>query len=139
MSPDECVAHRTTIAFEVEIVLAGYWQMKLDPRLNAAVLADWADELEDWHVEQIRWALRHWRREHPRIRPNPGDILAILKEKRGRAEAARAQTRQAEAAPAGAATELDEDDLARRRAVSDTMAELMGRMRNRAAAGRGRT
>lgn len=69
--------------------MSGYWQTDMDPKLRAAVMVDWADELEDWSVKQVKWALREWRRNNPRRKPNPGDIVGILKEQRGRAEAAK--------------------------------------------------
>lgn len=83
MSPEELERHRSQIGFEVEVVLQGYWQTDLDPRIKAGVMADWADELEDWPVPQVKWALREWRRENPRRKPNPGDILGVLKKRRG--------------------------------------------------------
>lgn len=81
------------------MILQGYWQTELAPQMKAAVLADWADELEDWHLEQVRWALREWRRENPRRKPNAGDVLAILKAERGRAEAARMAAQKQPTAP----------------------------------------
>ncbi len=54
--------------------------------MKAAILADWADTLEDWTHEQVVWALRKWRNGNPSRRPNPGHILGILKEARGKAE-----------------------------------------------------
>ena len=89
LSPEELAAHRTRIGFEVEVVLSGYWQADMDPKLRAAVLADWADELQDWTAEQVKWGLRQWRRDNPRRKPNPGDVLAILKEQRGKTEMAK--------------------------------------------------
>lgn len=89
MSQDECAAHRSRIGFEVEIVLQGYWQEQIAPQMKAAIMADWADELEDWPVDQIRWSLREWRRENPRRKPNPGDIVGVLKKRRGEEFAAR--------------------------------------------------
>jgi len=89
MSPEECAVHRQKIAFEVEVVLDGYWHTQPPVELKAAVMADWADELEDWTLEQVRWGLRAWRRENPRRKPNPGDILGILKTQRGKTEAAK--------------------------------------------------
>lgn len=83
MSQAQCVEHRSRIGFEVEVVLQGYWQEQLAPALKAAVLADWADELEDWPLDQVRWGLREWRRENPRRKPNPGDIVSVLKKRRG--------------------------------------------------------
>lgn len=73
----------------MEVVLSGYWQTDMEPRMKAAVMADWADELEDWTIEQVRWGLRSWRRDNPRRKPNPGDILGILKAQRGKTEAAK--------------------------------------------------
>lgn len=89
MSQEECVAHRARIAFEVEVILQGYWQAELSSEMKAAVMADWSDELEDWTVEQVRWGLRQWRRDNPRRKPNPADVLAILKEQRGKTEMAK--------------------------------------------------
>lgn len=89
MSPAECVAHRARIAFEVEVILQGYWQAELSSEMKAAVMADWSDELEDWTVEQVRWGLRQWRKDNPRRKPNPGDVVAILKEQRGKTEMAK--------------------------------------------------
>lgn len=83
MSQDECAAHRSRIGFEVEIIMQGYWQEQIAPQMKAAIMADWADELEDWPVDQIRWGLREWRSENSRRKPNPGDIVAVLKRQRG--------------------------------------------------------
>lgn len=44
--------------------------------------------MQDWTQEQVLWALRKWNREKPRIRPTPGDIVAICKLARGRKLAA---------------------------------------------------
>ena len=71
------------------MVLQGYWQADLAPEMKAAVMADWSDELEDWTVDQVRWGLREWRRDNPRRKPNPGDVVAILKARRGKTEAAK--------------------------------------------------
>ena len=90
MSPEECAAHRCRISFEVKAFLVGsYWNDRLDPAIETAILADWADELEDWPVDQIRWALREHRRNNPSRKPNPAHILAVLKDRRGRAAAER--------------------------------------------------
>lgn len=40
--------------------------------------------MEDWTQEQVVWALRKWNRDNPRIRPTPGDVVAICKDARGR-------------------------------------------------------
>lgn len=61
----------------------GYWQNRPSPAMKAAILADWMDELEDWHIDQIRWALREWRSINPSKKPNPGHIQVLLKAKRG--------------------------------------------------------
>lgn len=94
MSPEQCADHRARIAFEVEVILQGYWQAELAPQMKAAVLADWADELEDWLLDQVRWGLREWRRENPRRKPNAADVAAILKAERGKAEMARLAAQQ---------------------------------------------
>jgi hypothetical protein len=72
----------------VEIVLAGYWQSFPSKQLKAGMIGSWADELQDWAIEQIVWALRKWRNENPDKRPNEGHILALLKDARGRKFAA---------------------------------------------------
>lgn len=89
MDKHEVQRHRAKIAFEVEVVMEGYWKNDLAPELKAAVMADWSDELEDWTIDQVRWGLRQWRRENPRYKPNPGNVLAILKEQRGKTEMAK--------------------------------------------------
>lgn len=82
--PHEVEDHRARIAFEVEIIMQGYWQAALSPEMKGAVLADWCDELEDWPQDQVRAALRDWRGRNPSKRPNPGHIAEILKAWRGR-------------------------------------------------------
>lgn len=47
-------------------------------------MADWCDALEDWTQEQIVWGLRKWRNDNPNKRPNPGHILMLMKDARGR-------------------------------------------------------
>ena len=87
LSQRECDEHRARIAIEVEIVLDGYWQKQPSEKMRIAILADWMDALEDWHVDQVREALRSWRSEFPSKKPNPGHIEKILKERRGRVHA----------------------------------------------------
>lgn len=81
------------------MVLQGYWQADIAPEMKTAIMADWADELEDWPVAQIRWGLREWRRDNPRRKPNPGDILAVLKKRRGEEWARQAPTRAPDPQP----------------------------------------
>ena len=84
LSPQQLDAHRETIASEVKTVLSAYFQPHEDERIKAAQLAWWCDELEDWTHEQVVWGLRKWNRDNPRARPTPGDIVAILKQARGK-------------------------------------------------------
>jgi len=70
------------------VILSGYWNATPQAQIKAGILADWCDTLQDWTREQIVWALRKWRNECPDKRPNPGHILAIMKEARGRKHAA---------------------------------------------------
>ena len=91
LSPQQLSAHRAAIAFEVKTVLSAYFQPHEADEIKAAQLAWWCDELQDWTQEQVVWALRHWNRESPRIRPTPGDIVAICKAARGRKVAAQRQ------------------------------------------------
>lgn len=94
MSPQECADHRERICLEVEIVMkgAGYFESDRSAEMSAAVKAYWADELESWTPDQVRWAMRKWARENPGKRPGPGHILALVKEGWGKrhAEAVRA-------------------------------------------------
>lgn len=77
------------IAFEVEVILQGYWDSQPPAQVKAAMLADFADSLDDWTLEQVLYSLRKWRNEFPNKRPNPGHIMAILRDMRGRAEVKR--------------------------------------------------
>jgi hypothetical protein len=65
------------------VILSGYWQTYPPEAIKTAILADWADTLEDWEHRQIVWALRKWRNENPNKKPNPGHILSILLRGRG--------------------------------------------------------
>ena len=49
------------------------------------ILVDWMDELQDWTVDQINFALRKWRASNPSKKPNPAHISTILKLERGHA------------------------------------------------------
>ncbi|MEM8616768.1 MAG: hypothetical protein AAGF20_07515 [Pseudomonadota bacterium] len=63
----------------------GYWQTRPSKEVKLGILADWMDQLEDWHIDQIHAALREWRVVNPSKKPNPDHIKAILKGKRGAA------------------------------------------------------
>tara|TARA_R110000796_G_C14548838_1_gene433623 strand:+ start:1997 stop:2308 length:312 start_codon:yes stop_codon:yes gene_type:complete len=65
-----------------------YWQSTPPEQVKAGILADWCDALEDWKQEQVVWALRKWRNENPNKRPNPGHVLMLMKEARGKKIAA---------------------------------------------------
>jgi len=88
LSPQQLSEHRQTIASEVKVILSAYFQPHEAEDIKAAQLAWWCDELQDWTREQVVWALRKWNRDCPRIRPTPGDIVAICKRERGRRIAA---------------------------------------------------
>lgn len=82
--------------------------------MKGAVLADWTDELEDWPVADVRWALRKWRTDFPSKKPNPAHISAILKDARGRALAGKVvrgfeQSATTKAAQAERANQTPED------------------------------
>ncbi len=99
MSQRELEDHRKKISFDVEVILHGYWQSNPPAEIKTAILADWADALEDWSHKQVVWALRKWRNDNPSRKPNPGHILGILKAERGKAEAARAASAPASEEP----------------------------------------
>jgi hypothetical protein len=88
LSPQQLGEHRAKIASEVKIVLSAYFKPSEDAAIVAGQIAWWCDELEDWTLEQIVWALRQWNRDNPRLRPTPGDIVAVCKKARGRKVAA---------------------------------------------------
>lgn len=79
--------------------MAGYWQTDLPEAMKAAILADWADTLEDWTPDNVRHALRKWRDANPNKRPNPSHISNLLKSIRGKKEVERAKARQAAQPP----------------------------------------
>jgi hypothetical protein len=88
LSPQALAAHRQSIASEIRVVLSAYFQPHEDEEIKNAQLAWWCDELEDWTLENVVWALRKWNRDNPRLRPTPGDIVAICKKARGQKIAA---------------------------------------------------
>lgn len=118
MSQGERAHHRSQIGFKVEVIMQGYWINDLVPEMKAAVLADWADELEDWRLDQITWALREWRRENPSRKPNPGHISAMLRKRRGTEVAARIAEAKSQEAPRAI---LDEETRLRRKAEIDAI------------------
>jgi hypothetical protein len=75
----------------VEVILDGYWKDRPADALKAGIMADWMDTLQDWSHEQVVYGLRKWRNENPSRKPNPGHILAILKQARGAKVARTAQ------------------------------------------------
>lgn len=83
LSRQELSEHRGRIAFDVRVTLSAYFDPSEAEDVKAGLLAWFCDELQDWKHEQVVWALREWNRERPRHRPSPGDIVAILKRKRG--------------------------------------------------------
>ena len=101
MSLEELDAHRKAIAFDVEVILDGYWDRRPPADVKAGILSDWCDALEDWSREQILFVLRDWREKKPSSKPNPGHIVQVLKEMRGKAEVARslAQPKPVEVTP----------------------------------------
>ncbi|MDB6178987.1 hypothetical protein PAF17_15960 [Paracoccus sp. Z330] len=63
----------------VDIELDGYFRPDMGEGRRSMILARWCDELEDWPVDAIRAAMAKWCRDFPRIRPNYGDILGLLR------------------------------------------------------------
>ena len=88
LSQQDLQEHRQKIASEVRVVLSAYFQPSETEQVKAAQLSWWCDELQDWTVEQIVWALRKWNSENPDRRPTPGHIVSICKRERGRKYAA---------------------------------------------------
>jgi hypothetical protein len=91
MSPQDLSEHRRLIAFEVEVILDGYWKELPGKALKSGIMADWMDALQDWSHENVVYGLRKWRNENPSKKPNPGHVLAILKQARGAKVARTAQ------------------------------------------------
>ena len=99
LSPQQLSEHREKIYSEVKVVLSAYFQPHEAEDIKAAQLAWWCDEMQDWTHEQVVYARRKWNRDKPRLRPTPGDIVALLKRLRGQREAERMQPSQAQAEP----------------------------------------
>jgi hypothetical protein len=120
--------HRTLIASEVKIVLSAYFKPSEDAGIIAGQMAWWCDELQDWTLEQVVWALRQWNRDNPRLRPTPGDILSILLVTRGKREAERAKA-SAPPEPPRQDVELTDEQRAERQAVlAETVAEMRAKV-----------
>jgi len=83
MSPQELIDHRTSIAFEVKVVLSAYFQPSENEEIKSGQLAWWCDELQAWTIEQIVFALRKYNHDEPGKRPTPGHIVALLNRLRG--------------------------------------------------------
>jgi hypothetical protein len=109
LSPQQLSEHRAKIAFDVKTVLSAYFQPHEAEEVRAAQLAWWCDELQDWTQEQVLWALRKWNRDNPRLRPTPGDIVAICKKARGQKIAAQLPKQE----PAPERKPVDPDTAAR--------------------------
>lgn len=101
------------------MILDGYWKDRPDAEMKARILADWADTLEDWHQGDVLGALRKWRNENPNKKPNPGHILGLLKEARGRAESERMAI--SKPAPQPPRQEITGEERARRRAIAEEL------------------
>lgn len=97
MPPQDLAEHRKRIAVVVDIELDGYFRPDMGEGRRAMILARWCDELQDWPADAVRAAMAKWCRENPRIRPNYGDILGLLKAAWGEKHAA--QVRAAMAKP----------------------------------------
>lgn len=83
MSPQERIAHRQKICFDVRVLLSAYFQPSEPEEIRTAQLAWWGDALEDWHHQSVVYALRQWNLDNPRLRPTPGDIVSLMKRLRG--------------------------------------------------------
>jgi hypothetical protein len=125
MSPQDLSEHRRLIAFEVEVILDGYWKDRPADALKAGIMADWMDTLQDWSHEQVVYGLRKWRNANPSRKPNPGHVLAILKQARG-AKVARTAQRAPEPAQLP-------------RVTPEAAAEIMAQVNARPKAMRGNT
>lgn len=99
MPQQDLADHRKKIAVIVDIELDGYFRPDMGEARRAMILSRWCDELQDWPVSAIRAAMAKWCRESPRIRPNYGDILQLLRAAWGEKHAAQVRAAMSEAAP----------------------------------------
>ena len=83
LEPQAPLKQRLLIGLRIEALLDGYWQNRPDESVKAEIVADWIDLLEAFTPEEIRDACRVWLRDHPRRKPNVGDVRALIQDKRG--------------------------------------------------------
>lgn len=142
MPPQELAIHRKKIAVVVDIELDGYFRPDMGEARRAMLLARWCDELQDWPVEAIRAAMAKWCRESPRVRPNYGDILQLLKAAWGErnAEKVRQATEEwerklrASALPTQATVTLTPEEQEARKAEAESkMADLLASLKAKSA------
>lgn len=74
-SPRRSPENVTMIAAEISRLMSHYWAANEDPRLRAAIAADWLDDLREFDAEWVRDACRDWRRSQAK-RPTIADIRA---------------------------------------------------------------
>ena len=133
LSPQALQDHRASIAFEVRVALSAYFQPHEAEEVRAAQLAWWTDELQEWTLKQVVYALRQWNRENPRLRPTPGDILSILLVTRGKREADRAKLAAPKPeAEKGPSVDLTDEERIQRQAI---LSDVVANMRAKAAGG----
>ena len=142
MPQQELAIHRKKIAVVVDIELDGYFRPDMGEARRAMLLARWCDELQDWPVEAIRAAMAKWCRESPRVRPNYGDILQLLKAAWGERNADKVRQATAEwerklranALPNAANVTLTPEEHAARKAEAESkMADLLASLKAKSA------
>ena len=75
--------HVAMLNVAVEATLVQYFVRYSDEVIKRYEMEEWTIALRDWPIDQVRAALRQWVYENPRTRPNYGDIVGILKRRRG--------------------------------------------------------
>lgn len=63
-------------------MLDGYWQNRPSEPVVERLMGTWMDELEAFSPDEIQTACRRWTRENPRRKPNFGDIVGLLRDRR---------------------------------------------------------
>ncbi|PZX09944.1 hypothetical protein LX81_04348 [Palleronia aestuarii] len=91
--------HVARLNAAIKATLRQYWTPAPDEVVDHIEMEDWTEALEDWPVDQIRDVLRFWVMENPRRRPNYGNILEILKRRRGDAWVARRKQMRSASSP----------------------------------------